>query len=220
MSSETLLGEKPQLDPHPLSPYVAWAGNRNRDPILEVLKSKLPDYSGNVLELASGSGMHLNYFAPHFPHLHFQPSDMNEEVFDNIDRLTREAKAQNVSSPASIDLTRLETWSALQEKKFEAIFCINIFQVAPVAIAEGMMQIAANFLTDKGFLFIYGPFKVHGEHTTPSNAEFDQTLRSYGVPEWGLKDVDDLTRAAQNHGLKLKETIQMPANNLGLIYGA
>lgn len=219
MSSEMLVDEKPQLDPHPLSPYVAWAGNRNRDPILDVFKSKLPDHSGAVLELASGSGMHLHYFAPHFPHLHFQPSDLNEEVFDNIRRLTRETGVENVGSPIQIDLTRTETWSTLEGQKFDVMFCINLFQVAPVAIAEGMMQCAADCLAEEGFLFVYGPFKVSGNCTTPSNAEFDQKLRSYGVSEWGLKDVDDLTQAAQKKGLELKEMIQMPTNNLGLIYG-
>ncbi len=59
--------DRPPLDPHPLSEYVAWAGHRNRDPILEVLKKKLPADSGEVLELASGSGMHINYFGNYSP---------------------------------------------------------------------------------------------------------------------------------------------------------
>ena len=220
MSPEMLSDEKPQLDPHPLSPYVAWAGHRNRDPILEALKSRFPDQGGAVLELASGSGMHLHYFAPHFPHLRFQPSDLNKEVFDHIKKSTQENNAQNVSSPIQIDLTRSETWSVLEEQKFDVIFCINLFQVAPIAIAEGMMQCAADLLTDNGFLFVYGPFKLSGNCTTPSNAKFDETLRSFGVSEWGLKDIDDLTQAARNHGLDLKEKIAMPANNFGLVYRA
>ncbi|MEO1147081.1 MAG: DUF938 domain-containing protein [Cyanobacteria bacterium J06638_22] len=218
-SQEVVIGQKPALDPHPLSPYVAWAGHRNRDPILDVLKSKLPAQSGNVLEFASGSGMHINYFAPHFPHLSFQPSDVNEQVFDNIESLIRESNASNVKPPVKIDLTDIETWSDLKGQKFDVIFCINIFQVAPLSIADGMMQCAADLLTSQGFLFIYGPFKLNGECTTPSNVDFDETLRSYGVPEWGLKDVTDLTKSAQMHGLDLKETIEMPANNFALIYG-
>ncbi|TXL22284.1 hypothetical protein BMR03_09240, partial [Methylococcaceae bacterium HT2] len=83
--------EKPPLDPHPLSEYVAWAGNRNREPILGVLKEKLAKDSGSVLEMASGSGMHINFFAPHFEHLHFHPSDKDIEVFDNIKKLSADA---------------------------------------------------------------------------------------------------------------------------------
>lgn len=209
--------EKPQLDPHPLSPYVAWAGDRNRDPILKVFKQKLPKSEGQVLEFASGSGMHINYFAPHFQHLNFLPSDVNEEVFENIRQLTQQNKVQNVQPPIKLDLTQPQTWSTLTGKKFDAIFCINLFQVAPISIADAMMNCAAKHLSNSGSLLIYGPFKVDG-YTTPSNEEFDKTLLSYKVPEWGLKDITDITKASQKYGLELKEKVDMPANNFTLIY--
>lgn len=211
--------EKPQLDPYPLSPYVAWAGNRNRDPILALFKEKLPESKGEVLEFASGSGMHINYFAPHFEHLNFQPSDMNEDVFENIRQLTQENNVQNVQPPIKLDLTVPQTWLSLSGRKFDAIFCINIFQVAPISIADAMMSCTANHLSNTGSLLIYGPFKVDGTYITPSNEEFDKTLLSYKVPEWGLKDIADITNAAQKHGLDLKEKVDMPSNNFTLIYG-
>jgi hypothetical protein len=211
--------DKPQLDPYPLSPYVAWAGKRNRDPILEVFKERLPKNEGAVLEFASGSGMHINYFAPYFQHLNFQPSDVNEEVFENIQQLTQHTGAKNVQPPIKLDLTQPATWSVLSEKKFDAIFCINLFQVAPIALADGIMSCTESVLNDSGLLFIYGPFKVDGKYTTPSNEEFGETLLSYEVPEWGLKDIADITKAAQKHGLALKDKIDMPSNNFTLIYG-
>lgn len=212
--------EKPPLDPHPLSEYVAWAGNRNREPLLGVLKEKLPKDPGNVLELASGSGMHINYFAPHFEHLHFQPSDKDEAVFENIKKLSIDHNNDNIADPVHLDLTDPETWfNAGTFQSFAAIFCINIFQVAPISIADGMMKCAAHLLSDDGFLLIYGPFQVEGSFTTDSNKEFHETLSSAGVSEWGLKDVADLKKAAANHGLELKEQINMPANNFSLIFG-
>ncbi len=211
--------DRPPLDPHPLSPYVAWAGKRNRDPILELFKERLPKNPGEVLEFASGSGMHIHYFAPHFQHLNFQPSDQNEEVFENIGQLTQETVAKNVYPPIKLDLTQPQTWSGIAGKKFDAIFCINVFQVAPISIADGMMECAANLLSANGSLFIYGPFKVDGKYTTPSNEDFDKTLLSYGVPEWGLKDIADITKAAQKHRLDLKEKIDMPSHNFTLLYG-
>lgn len=212
--------EKPPLDPHPLSPYVAWAGNRNRDPILGVLKNKLPKTSGNVLEFATGSGMHINYFAPNFKYLHFYPTDKDTETFDNIKKLTKENGNTNIVDPVQVDLTKSETWSNPgKAKSFAAIFCINIFQVAPISIADGMMECASTLLTDDGFLLIYGPFKVEGGFSTDSNKEFHDTLSSYGVSEWGLKDVADLKKAADKYGLELKEQINMPTNNFSLIFG-
>jgi hypothetical protein len=210
--------DKPQLDPHPLSPYVSWAGHRNRDPILDVFQNKFPKIEGNVLELASGSGMHVNYFAPHFPHLSFQPTDLNEDALKNIMRITWESDVKNVVTPFKLDLTQESTWATPDERLYDVIFVINIFQVAPISIADGMMKCAANLLHKDGFLFIYGPFKDHGHYTTDSNQEFDQLVRSAKVEEWGLKDIADLESAAHHHAMKLSEKIEMPANNFGLIF--
>ncbi|BCX80965.1 hypothetical protein MIT9_P0543 [Methylomarinovum caldicuralii] len=208
--------DRPPLDPHPLSDYVAWAGRRNRDPILATLKSLLPADSGEVLELASGSGMHINYFAPHFPHLTFQPSDRNDETFDHIRKLRDEQGNRNVRDPIVLDLMAPDTWP--REGSYRAMFCINVFQVAPVSIAEGMMACAASLLDEAGFFMVYGPFSVDGRFTTPSNEEFHWMLRSAGVPEWGLKDVADLRLAAEAQGLRLAEQLDMPANNFSLIF--
>ncbi|MGR9072303.1 MAG: DUF938 domain-containing protein [Gammaproteobacteria bacterium] len=210
---------RPPLDPHPLSDYVAWAGGRNRDPILEVLKQELPKDAGDVLEFASGSGMHINYFAPHFQHLTFYPSDKDQEVFENIQKLVVKHGNENVSKPTHLDLTQPDTWRHLKKNSFSSIYCINIFQVAPISIADGMMECASYLLKEDGFLLIYGPFQVEGRFTTDSNQEFHETLSSYGVSEWGLKDVADLKKAAAKYGLELKKQIDMPANNFSLIFG-
>lgn len=211
---------KPPLNPHPLSEYVAWAGNRNRESILAVLKEKLPSNPGRALEMASGSGMHINFFAPHFSHIQFYPTEKDQEVFDNIKQLTAAQGNKNVEDPQHLDLTAPDTWLSVEKKgHFNTIFCINIFQVAPISIADGMMKCASHLLTDDGSLLIYGPFSVDGAFTTDSNKEFNETLSSAGVSEWGLKDVADLQKAAAHHGLELKERIDMPANNFTLVFG-
>jgi len=115
-----------------------------------------------------------------------------------------------------IDLTDPSTWP--DEGDYHSLFCINIFQVAPVSIAEGMMACAARLLGRDGFLMVYGPFIVDRVFTTASNEEFHNILRSSGVEEWGLKDVADLRRVAESHGLTLAEQIDMPANNFSLIF--
>ncbi|HTR16190.1 MAG TPA: DUF938 domain-containing protein [Acetobacteraceae bacterium] len=209
--------ERPAIDPYPLSPYVAWAGRRNRDPILAEFRTLFPK-SGAVLELASGSGMHINYFAREFPDLRFQPSDYDEAVFETI-RQTRDAQGNaNIADPLRIDLTDAATWPAVEMGRFDAIFVINIFQVAPVSIADGIAALSAKLLTEDGFLAIYGPFKVGGEYTTASNKAFDSEILAAKVPEWGLKDVRDLDAAARKHGLALTRQIDMPANNFILVF--
>ncbi len=210
--------DRPPIDPHPLSPYVAWAGNRNRDPILNVFKEIFPK-SGSVLELASGAGNHVNHFAPHFPNLTFQPSDYDVEVFDTIKKKRADASNKNIVDPIKIDLTDPDTWPRASEQLYDAIFVVNLFQVAPVSICDGIAQVADRVLSEEGFVAIYGPFKVDGTYTTESNAAFDQEILAPKIAEWGLKDVRDLQRAAEAHKIALKKIIDMPANNFILLFG-
>ena len=210
--------DRPPIDPYPLSPYVAWAGKRNRGPILDVFKTLLPA-EGNILELASGSGQHINFFAPHFPGLTFQPSDYDTDVFPAIRQNRDEAGNKNVLDPLKIDLTDPATYPDATDRLYDVIFVINIFQVAPVSIQDGIAALAARVLKPDGFVAIYGPFKVDGQYTTPSNAEFDQEILAAKVPEWGLKDVRDLEKAAIKHGIVLKKQLNLPANNFILVFG-
>jgi SAM-dependent methyltransferase len=210
--------DRPPIDPYPLSPYVAWAGKRNRDPILEQFKKLFPA-SGDVLELASGSGQHINYFAPHFKAHVFQPSDYDTDVFESIKAKRREAGNENVLDPVKIDLTAPASWPDPKDKLYDVIFVINLFQVAPVSIIDGIAQVAARVLKPAGFLAIYGPFKVDAKYTTESNEAFDKEILAANVPEWGLKDVRDLEKAANAHNILLKQIIDMPANNFILVFG-
>jgi SAM-dependent methyltransferase len=216
--SGTVSQERPPIDPYPLSSYVAWAGDRNRDPILQVFREILPP-SGHVLELASGAGNHINYFAPHFPQLQFQPSDYNVDVFETMKQKRAEKGNANVADPIKIDLTAPETWPDPKDRLYDVIFVVNLFQVAPVSIIDGIAQVAARVLTKDGIVAIYGPFRVDGKYTTVSNEAFDKEILAAKVPEWGLKDVRDLERTANKYGIALKKIIDMPANNFILIFG-
>jgi hypothetical protein len=208
---------RPDIDPYPLSPYVAWAGNRNKDPILSAFKEIFPK-SGDVLELATGAGLHVNYFAPHFPDLRFQPSDYDTDVFETIKAKRAASGNANVSDPIRIDLTDPSTFPDPATRLYDAVFVINLFQVAPVSIAEGIARLGASVLKDGGFIAIYGPFKVDGTYTTPSNEAFDKEILAAGVTEWGLKDIRDLEKAAAPFGLKLARRLDLPANNFIFLF--
>ena len=208
---------KPRIDPYPLSTYTTWAWERNRDPILQVLKTVFPK-AGDVLELASGSGAHINYFAPNFPGVTFQPSDCDVNVFETIKSNRSRAGNANVADPLRIDLTERDSWPLEGERLYDVIFAINVFHLAPVAAAEGFAEIAARVLKPEGFAAIYGPFKVDGSFTSPSNEAFDRSLREAGVPGRGLKDVRDLEKAADARGIVLKQQLDLPANNFMLLF--
>ncbi|MFQ3453030.1 DUF938 domain-containing protein [Bradyrhizobium sp. UFLA01-814] len=210
--------DRPIIDPCPLSPYVAWAGNRNKDAILKAFKELFPT-RGDALEVATGAGLHINYLAPHFPHIRFQPSDCDQGVFETIRRKRLEGDNNNIADPILVDLTVPSTWPDARAQLYDVIFVINVFHVAPVSIADDIAALGAKLLKPTGFIAIYGPFKIDGKYTTSSNEAFDREIRATGVPEWGLKDVRDIEREARKHGLTLKRLLDLPASNFILLFG-
>jgi hypothetical protein len=98
-----------------------------------------------------------------------------------------------------------------------AVFCANVVHIAPWRVAEGLFAGAARFLRPAGRLFLYGPFKRNGKHTAPSNAAFDTSLRDNN-PEWGVRDIADVSALAKSVDLNLVEIAEMPANNLVLTF--
>ena len=198
---------KPGLDAQ-TSPAVA----RNRDPILAVLRRVLPA-QGTVLEIASGTGEHAVHFAAGLPHLVWQPADLDASALRSIAAYRRAAQLPNLLAPLELNAASL-VWPVTSA---DAVVSINMIHIAPWSAAEGLMAGSARLLTDGGVLYLYGPFKENGRHTAPSNASFDASLR-HRDPEWGVRDVAEVSEVARQHGLVLVERVVMPANNLSLIF--
>jgi len=190
------------------SPAVA----RNRDPILAVLRRVLPA-RGTVLEIASGTGEHAVHFAAGLPQLVWQPTDLDASALRSIAAYRRPAQLPNLVAPLELNAASL-VWPVTSA---DAVVSINMIHIAPWSAAEGLMAGSARLLTDGGVLYLYGPFKEHGRHTAPSNASFDASLR-HRDPEWGVRDVAEVSELARQHGLVLVERVAMPANNLSLIF--
>ena len=187
------------------------ASQRNRQPILEVLARVLPG-SGLVLEVASGSGEHALWFAQHLRPLAWQPSDPDPACRRSIAAHAAGVHCPTLKPPLDLDATAA-IWPI---ERADAVVCINMVHIAPWAATEGLMAGAARCLAPGGVLYLYGPYRRGGEHTAPSNAAFDETLRARN-PAWGLREVEAVAESAQAQGLSLGETVEMPANNLSLI---
>jgi SAM-dependent methyltransferase len=187
---------------------------RNREPILAVLQRVLPQ-TGLVLEIASGTGEHATWVAPQLPGITWQPSDADPQMRASIAAWTAERGATNVLPPIVLDVT-MDPWPI---DRAAAIFCANMIHIAPWTATEGLMRGAGRVLSPGGRLVLYGPFMIGGAHTAPSNAAFDQSLRGRN-PAWGVRDLDAVSAVAASHGLRLVETIEMPANNLSVVFEA
>jgi SAM-dependent methyltransferase len=189
-------------------PHVA----RNREPILDVLKRVLPP-QGLMLEVASGSGEHAAYFAKALPLLSWQPTDPDMEALASIAAHRAAAGTSNLLAPLQLDVTA-QQWPVARA---DAVLCNNMIHIAPWAACEGLIAGAARILPAGGVLYLYGPYKIDGRHTAPSNQEFDLSLRERN-PLWGIRDLADVVALATHHGFMLAETVPMPANNLSVVF--
>jgi SAM-dependent methyltransferase len=195
-------------DPRMFHPHV----ERNREPILAVLKRLLPARA-LVLEMASGSGEHAAFFAKALQGASWLPSDIDPKALASIAAFRAEAAVPNLLAPVRLDATA-EVWPV---KRVNAIVCCNMIHIAPWAACQGLIAGAGRVLQPGGILFLYGPFKIDGHHTARSNQEFDAWLRGQN-PEWGIRDIGDVRALATEHGLTLAETVPMPANNLSVVF--
>ena len=196
------------------------AFHRNHEPIWSVLGPFLANQSGDVLEVGSGTGQHVVEFARRAPAIRWQPSDLAADHLRSIDAWRTTSGLANVRVPVSIDLSVFH-WPSLVEEitpgSLLAILCINVLHISPWSVSEHLLAGAPRLLRPEGRLFVYGPFKRGAEHTSPSNADFDASLRS-GNSEWGVRDMDDLGALADGAGLRLSEAVPMPANNFVLMF--
>jgi hypothetical protein len=208
------------------------AAERNRQPMLEVLRRVLPA-RGRALEIASGTGQHVAWFARQLPAWNWQPTDADPSALPSIEAWTLvtdedlspsaggapEATAMagalaNVRPPLRLDVCE-PAWPV--SGAFDAITCANMLHIAPWACCAGLMQGAARHLAPAGVLVTYGPFIVDGVETAQSNLAFDADLRRRD-PAWGIRRLGDVVAEAARAGLRLREQVAMPANNRMLVF--
>jgi len=192
-----------------MSPSTA----RNRGPILEVLRPRLPA-AGLVLEIAAGAGEHAAHMAAALPGLTWRPTDPDPEALASIAAWRDRVALPNLLPPLILDAADPDAWPV---DRADAAVNINMIHISPWAAAQGLMRGAGRILAPGGLLFLYGPYLEAGVETAPSNLAFDQSLKSRN-PAWGLRRLDEVISLAAAQGLALSERIAMPANNLAVVF--
>jgi Protein of unknown function (DUF938) len=191
------------------------ATQRNREPILEVLRQVLPP-TGTILEISSGTGEHAMFMAPELAPRYWLPSDPNPAARASISAWQQSTSCENVYPPIDLDASSAE-WLVKSKDPIMAIVNINMIHIAPRSAYLGLFAGASRILPVGGVLYLYGPFKQGGVHTAPSNATFDESLRSQN-PEWGIRDLEEIIAVAHSHDLELQKVYPMPANNLSVVF--
>lgn len=199
--------------PDPL-PFSA-ASDRNKAPILAVLADVLPRQA-RVLEVASGTGQHAEHCAAAQPGWTWQPTDVDPQALPAI--AARCAHLAQVLAPLRLDVLQ-QPWPAElgAPGSVDAVYCANMIHISPWATCAGLMQGAARLLTPGGALVLYGPYLEDTVVTSPGNLAFDADLRRRN-PQWGLRRLADVVAQARAAGLTLERRVEMPANNLTLVF--
>ena len=187
------------------------AALRNREPIAEVLREWLPD-RGLVLEIASGTGEHVVYFAEHFPQLEWQPTDIHPEALSSIASWRDAVGLSNVREPIVLNAASA-SWPIEQA---DAVLSINMVHISPWDSALGLLDGSGRLLRGGGPLILYGPWLKADIPTAASNLAFDADLKARD-PAWGLRSVEAFAAEAEERGFTLEQTRVMPANNLMLL---
>lgn len=192
------------------------ASGRNADAILGVLDRVLPAH-GWVLEVGAGSGQHAIHFQRGLPRLTWLASDPDPRHRESIAAWTAH-EGLDMAPPVDVDARALKGWALpVDATPVTAVVSINMIHIAPWDCCTGLLANAARHLGAGGVLYLYGPFKVGGQHTAPSNAAFDQSLRAED-PAWGVRNLDDVALEARRLGFQLAETVAMPANNFSVVF--
>ena len=188
------------------------AAERNKQPILDVLQRVLPP-RGTVLEVASGTGQHAVHFARGLGRLTWQPTEPDAASRAGLAARVAAAALPNLSAPEPFDVLD----AAAPAVEPAAIVCINMIHIAPWAATEALFRHSAKLLRDGAPLILYGPYKLDGKHTAPSNEAFDASLRARDS-RWGVRDLGDVRAVGAMHGFAFEEVVAMPANNFIVVF--
>ncbi|WP_028604599.1 DUF938 domain-containing protein [Ottowia thiooxydans] len=190
------------------------AADRNKQPILDVLRQTLPE-SGTALEIASGTGQHVAWFATHLPQWGWQPSDAEPGALPGIAAHTAHEGLANVHPPVLLDVMAAQ-WLP-DEFTFDLVYCANMLHISPWPTCAALMAGSARCLATGGVLVTYGPYLESDVLTSAGNLAFDESLRARN-PAWGIRQLADVERVAAVAGLQLAARHAMPAHNLLLVW--
>lgn len=188
------------------------ACDRNKDPILSVMKSVITKDDRRLLEIGSGTGQHAVYMAPHFPFMEWYPSDVAQNI-PGMKMWFDESRIPSIQPPTKLEIPKNE----LPKLKFDIVFTANTFHIMHWKECKSLMKMLAGRLREGSRVMIYGPFKYNNEFTSLSNAEFDASLKQRD-PLSGIRSFEDILNVMVKNGFELIDDVEMPAHNRMLVF--
>lgn len=188
------------------------AAERNKEPILKVLKDVIRGKDRRVLEIGAGTGQHAVFLAPHFPQVEWTATETAEPL-PLLNRRIQESQAFNLTPPRKLTIGE----DSIPNRTYDVVFTANTFHIMSWKECKTLMKELSGALQEGGRVVIYGPFNYNGGFTSASNEEFDKNIKER-FPSGGLRAFEDVLNAMTKHGFELARDYEMPANNHCLVF--
>lgn len=207
------------------------AAQRNCGPIFDTIKPFI-EPNKVLLEISSGSGYHIKYFAERLPDNVFQPSEIDDNSIMMFRQYLTNSELKNICEPVFADVSKhYAKWQEcgpfpgeISKRKFadckeffDYILNINMIHITPFKCTLGLFVNSRDILKPGGLLFTYGPYSVNGVLTPESNVQFNENLKMQNK-EWGIRDIEELKEVAKESSISLLRTFDLPANNKLLVW--
>ena len=185
--------------------------HRNIAPIKSKLYERLDGSVNSVLEIGCGTGQHVTELAQQFPQITFYPTDKEQENTESTDEWVRSANLQNVRAARVLDVTNPGP-DFIGNTLYDVILCFNVIHISPWAVTDALFRLANKVSSANTRVFLYGPFRIQGEHTSESNRSCEDWLKSQSS-EFGVRSIEDVSHVAEMNGFLLSIRHEMPSNN-------
>ena len=180
---------------------------RNKEVILETLLPAFSD-SRRLLEVGSGTGQHAVHFAQALPKLHWQSTEIPENIEHLLPRI-KLAQRENLPPPMELSVLNPEAFTG---KNFDSFFTANTLHIMSWIAVTSMISWLPKVVCQGAKIAIYGPFHFDGKPTSEGNRSFDLSLRA-NSSQSGIRNFEDVDKEMQQKGFSLLENYAMPANN-------
>lgn len=188
------------------------ACERNKGPILEVLKDVLKPIHKKIVEIGSGTGQHATFFAKELPQVQWTPTEVYHNL-PHLNKVVQESGIKNLTPPFKMKVGDDD----FPIRTYDVIFTANTFHIMPWKDCKTFIKLMGHRLEEGGLAIIYGPFNYDGQFISKSNEEFNTWLKERD-PESGIRNFEDVHNAMEKNGFELVDDYEMPANNSTLVY--
>ena len=144
--------------------------DRNKEPILHILKQEISDSASQLLEIGSGTGQHAAFFAEHLPQLKWWTSDLLEN-HSAINSWIEDAP-NNALGPLEYQAGT----TSFPKTDFDYVFTANTLHIMSWADSLALISDLQSLKSGSKVL-LYGPFNYNGQFSSESNAEFELWLK-------------------------------------------